>query len=112
MILETALAIPLLLAVAVALTWGVVLAATTLSLGDTARSAAREIARGEPVAEALDRARSASPGASVWAERSDGLVRVVVEQEVSAPVPLLRGLSTTVRQQVAVPAEWEGGDAS
>lgn len=112
MILETALAIPLLLAVAVALTWGVVLAATTLSLGDTARSAAREIARGEPVAEALDRARSASPGASVWAERSDGLVRVVVEQEVSAPVPLLRGLSTTVRQQVAVPAEREGGDAS
>lgn len=105
-LLETALAIPVLLAVTVALAWAITLSATSLSLGDTARGAARDLARGESMATALDRAHSASPDAQVRVEDAGDSVQVIVEQQVSAPVPLLRGISVTITQQVAVPREW------
>ncbi len=103
---ETALAIPMLMAVAVAVAWGVSLAATSTSLGDTARTAARDLARGEAVAEVLDRARASAPGSTITVDESGGVVLVSVDRDVSAPVPLLRGLSVTLHQQVAVPREW------
>jgi hypothetical protein len=105
-LLETALAIPLLAAVAVALAWGVSLGATSMALGDAARTAARDLARGEPVAQVLDQARAQAPGASVRVEDAGDSVLVIVDREVSAPVPILRGITLTVHQQVAVPREW------
>jgi hypothetical protein len=105
-LLETALAVPLLAAVTVALAWGISLGATSMSLGDAARSAARDLARGVPMGEVLDRARSQVPGASVQVEDAGDSVIVIVERDVSAPGPILRGISFTIHQQVAVPREW------
>ena len=105
-LLETALAIPVLLAVAAALAWGLGLAATTAALGDAARMAARDLARGEGVDVALGRAASAMPQARLTITEQGDLVLVSAEQDVSAPVPIIRGLSITLRQDVAVPREW------
>lgn len=105
-LLETALAIPLLMAVAVALVWGISLATTSLRLGDAARTAARELARGEPSAEVLGRAQDAVPAASVSVAGAGDSVAVVITQDVSAPVPILRGMSVTLSQRVAIPREW------
>jgi hypothetical protein len=104
---ETALAIPLLLAVAVALSWGISLTATTLTLGDAARSAARDLARGASVEDALGRAQASAPDARVRFEDRDGSVTVVADQDVAAPVPILRGITVTLTQRVAIPREWE-----
>ena len=105
-LLETALAIPLLAAVTVALAWGISLGATSMALGDAARQAAREIARGVEVPAALEAAQVQAPGADLQVEEADGSVVVVAVQEVSAPGPLLGGLGVTLSQRVAVPREW------
>ena len=101
---ETAFAIPVLLAVAVLLVWVVSLAATSLTLGDAARQAARDIARGVPVSDAVGAARDRAPGADVRAEDQGATVRVAVAKEVGAPV--VSDLTVTVRQEVVVPKEW------
>ena len=106
MLLETALAIPLLVAVAVALVWAISLTATSLALGDAARSAARDLARGEPSGQVLGRAQAAVPAASVRVADAGESVAVVITQDVSAPVPILRGISVTLSQRVAIPREW------
>ena len=105
-LLETALAIPLLMAVAVALAWGLSLAATSASLGDAARNAARALARGEAGQQVLDRARASAPGAQVSIVDAGTDVAVVISRDVSPPVPILGGLSITVTQRVVIPREW------
>jgi hypothetical protein len=105
-LLETALAIPLLVAVAVALAWGVSLGATTMLLGDAARQVARDVARGVAVPEAIAAARTAAPGASFEVVGDGESVVVVADQRVSPPVPILRGISVTLSQRVAIPREW------
>lgn len=104
--LETALAIPLLVAVAVALAWGLSLAATSAKLGDAARNAARSIARGEAGPEVLERTRAQVPGADVTVDASASGTEVVVSRGVGAPVPLLSGLTITITQRVVVTSEW------
>ena len=105
-LLETALAIPLLAAVAFVLAWGISLGATSMALGDAARQAAREIARGVDVPAALDAAQAAAPEADLQVEEAGGSVIVVAVQEVAAPGPILGGLGVTLSQRVAVPREW------
>jgi hypothetical protein len=105
-LLETALAIPLLVAVTCALCWGVLVGAATLTIGDAARSAARDLARGETVASVLARAQAAVPGAQIRIADEGELVAVVISEKVTAPVPILRGIAVTVTQHVAVPREW------
>jgi hypothetical protein len=104
-IVEAALAIPALLAVTMVLVWVVSLASTSLRLGDATRQAARDIARGVPVADAVGAARLRAPGAVVDAVDEGASVRVTARVEVSAPV--WDGLSVTVRDEVVVPREWE-----
>lgn len=94
------------MAVAVALAWGLSLAGTSAALGDAARTAARALARGEAPDDVLAQARGDAPAAEVTVEHGDGIVTVVLRQEVSAPVPVLDGLSVTIEQRVAVPREW------
>lgn len=105
-LLETALAIPLLLAVTVALAWGLSLTAATMALGDAARQVAREVARGVPVSEAVAGAQEGVPDATIEVSTADEQVLVVVAQSVSAPVPVLSGISVDLSQKVVVPAEW------
>lgn len=108
-LLEAVIAIPLLLAVALCLGWAVALAGTTMALGDAARQVAREVARGTEVNAALDSARATAPGAALRIEQDGESVVVVAKQQVSAPGPILSGISVTLHQRVAVPAEWSEG---
>ena len=76
---ETAVVLPVLVAVTLALVW-------LLTLG-----VAQALARGEPADRAVELAERAAPGASVTIEDDDGLVVVTVRQDVSPPGGVLDG---------------------
>lgn len=103
---ETALAIPVLTAVAVVLAWGVTLAIDVLSLADTARQVARDVARGVSIEAAVDAATREHPDASVIVEESAEWVTVSAESVVRAPIPVLSGLVLPIRQSVTLSREW------
>lgn len=103
---EAAFAVPVLLAVACALAWALSIASTSIALGDAARQAARDLARGIPVEQVLDEAAQGVPGAQVRIVDDGDPLRVVASREVTAPVPILNGISVTIHQGVAVPREW------
>jgi len=105
-LLETAIAIPILLAVAAALAWVLSLVGATLALQEAARQVARDVARGVEVQTAIGSAEATYPGAVVTLENADGRVTVLARREVLAPVPILSGLSVPLRQQVTMPEEW------
>lgn len=105
-LLETALAIPLLAAVAIALAWGISLTATSMALGDAARQVARDVARGVTVAAAVAAAQGVAPGATLQVVGEGSAVIVVADKDVHAPVPILSGISVTLRQRVSIPREW------
>jgi hypothetical protein len=105
-LLEAALAIPLLAAVAVALAWGISLTGTSMALGDAARQVARDVARGVSVPAAVAAAQGLAPGASVQVLADGSEVVVVADQEVSAPGPILGGISVTLSERVVIPREW------
>ena len=106
MLLETAIAITLLIAVALALAWVLSLGSTALGLADAARQVAREIARGVPADDAIAAAQVAAPGAVIRVVEEGATVTVVAERTVTAPVPVLRDLSVPLSQAVSIPAEW------
>jgi hypothetical protein len=105
-LLETALAIPMLMAVAVALLWCIGIATTALALGDAARTAARSAARGEAWGDVAARAEASVPGARIRTEDTVDGLRVVMEKQVTAPVPVLAGIDVTLSQSVTIPKEW------
>ena len=105
-IAEAVVAIPALLAVACALAWVLSVASASVALGDAARQAARELARGIPVEQALDEAAQGVPGAQVVLVDGGDPLRVVASRQVTAPVPILSGISITVSQGVSIPREW------
>ena len=105
-VIEAALVIPALAAVAVALAWLVGIGSVSLSLGDAARAAARDIARGDVADVAVARAAQSVPGAVATVEARGDVVVVIVSDDVHPPVPLLSGLSIHLTQQVSIPREW------
>jgi hypothetical protein len=104
-LLETALAIPVLAGVTLALLWGLGLGITALALGDTARNAARAIARGEPADQVAGWVSSQAPRAQVHIHDQGDLVTVLLTQEFLVPVPVLDGAGTTVRQSATAAKE-------
>lgn len=105
-IAEAVVAIPALLAVACALAWVLSVASASVALGDAARQAARELARGVSTEQALADAARGVPGAQVVLVDGGEPLRVVASRQVSAPVPILSGISFTVSQAVSIPREW------
>lgn len=105
-LLETALAIPLLMAVAVALAWAVALGGRSMVLGDAARQVARDVARGVATGDAVAAASAVAPEARLSIESDGESVVVVATSDVAAPVPILKGISVTLRHEVVVPREW------
>jgi len=105
-LLETALSIPLLAFVAVGLAWALTVASASLSLGDAARAAARDIARGQSAEDAVARATASVPGATAQLESNGDEAVVVLTDVVRAPIPLLAGIPVTITQRVAIPKEW------
>lgn len=105
-LVEAAIAIPLLAAVAVCLAWGLSIASTSFALNDAARQAARDLARGVDAGPALDAAMAAVPGTDVSLEAGADPVVVVARRTVTLPVPILAGVTVDLVQRVAVPREW------
>ncbi|WP_329134725.1 pilus assembly protein [Streptomyces sp. NBC_01476] len=87
---ETAVVIPVLVALAALLVWGLMAGAAQVRCVDAARAGAREAARSGETAAAVQAARAAAPGgAEVSVERSGGMVRVRVTVPLPRfPVPL------------------------
>ena len=81
---ETAMVIPLLVALTGLLVWGVMAAAAQVRCVDAARAGAREAARSEAPDDVLKAAREAAPaGAQVSVRREGDMVRV----RVAVPAP-------------------------
>ncbi|MFG2489952.1 TadE family type IV pilus minor pilin [Streptomyces caniferus] len=80
---ETAVVMPVLVAVVAALIWGLMAVCARIECVDAARAGARAAARSEPRAAVMSAARSAAPrGARVALAREGDLVRVRVQAEL------------------------------
>lgn len=88
---ETAVALPVLVAVTLAMVWLLTLGVAQMKVTDAAREAARALARGEPADRAVTLAEQAAPGATVTIEDDGGMVVVTVRQGVSPPGGVLTG---------------------
>ncbi len=98
---ETAVALPVLAVLAVALAWLVLLGVAQIRAQDAAREVARAVARGESVSvSSAAGQRVAGPGSTVSVSRSGGTVSVVVTVALRGTGRLLAGLgSVTVRAE-------------
>lgn len=90
-LLETAFAVPILLAVTVALVWVASLGATYVRALDAAQTVARQAARGAVVADSAD--------TRVFV--ADGLAHAVVRRTVRPPLPLLGALTIDVTAEAS-----------
>ncbi|MFG2943845.1 TadE family type IV pilus minor pilin [Streptomyces adustus] len=99
---ESAVVLPVLVLFALALVWGLLVAAVRIQCVDAARTGARAAARQDPPDAVLEVTRAAAPsGAEVTVGRSGDQVRVVV---VARP-PALHGLPFEVREEAVAWAE-------
>ncbi|MFI6209319.1 TadE family type IV pilus minor pilin [Streptomyces sp. NPDC051041] len=99
---ESAVALPVLVAFAMALVWGLLVVAAQIQCVDAARTGARAAARQDPVDAVVEVARAAAPrGAEVTVRREAGRVRVVVVAKPAA----LRGLPFEVREEAVASVE-------
>jgi hypothetical protein len=83
---ETAVVLPVLVAITLGLVWLVALAVAQVRVVDAARETARAFARDEPAAKAVDLGERVAPeGSRVSYDDESGLVRVRVVAEVKGP---------------------------
>ncbi|MBD8870920.1 TadE family type IV pilus minor pilin [Nocardioides donggukensis] len=99
---ETALVLPLLVALTVALLWLVTVGLAQVRATDAAREAARALARGDPADRATALARTVAPGATVQVVHDADRVEVRVRLPVSPPGGLLGGLPGAEADATAV----------
>ncbi len=103
---ETAVAMPLLVVVTLAMVWLVTVGVAQMKVTDAAREGARALARGESPDRAAELARTAAPGAEVSLAEGDGTVVVTVRQRVTPPGGVLDALgAATVRSEATALAE-------
>ncbi len=102
---ETAVVLPVLVAVTLGLVWLVALAVTQIRVVDAARETARAVARDESVGAATALGRRVAPeGARISIQQGDGVVRVHVAADVAGPAGLfgfLPGLEVDARAVAA-----------
>ena len=104
-IVETAIAIPVLVIAAVTLVWAVGVATSAVALGDACGRVAREVSRGADAAAVVADVRADRPMATFEFIDLDGDVRVVGRERVSAP-GFLSGFSFTITRTVVAAREW------
>ena len=104
-LLETAIAIPMLFGVAMSLVWALGVATTALSLGDVARESARASARGESLEVIARKTNEQAPKAQVNINQGADSVLVELTQHVALPLPMLDGLGLTVHRSAVVARE-------
>ena len=105
MVLETAIAVPVLVTVGATLLWALSLGVTSLALAGHARDVARAIARGESSQVAITQVAQRDPAARVLVREADGAVLVSVREVVSIPLPLFEGLDLTLSHDAVAPRE-------
>ncbi|MFF7528293.1 TadE family type IV pilus minor pilin [Streptomyces bobili] len=99
---EAAVVLPVLVAFAMALVWGVLVMTAQIQCVDAARVGARAAARQDPADTVVEVARATAPrGSRVTVTREGDQVRVVVV----AKAPILRGLPFEVREEAVAAAE-------
>lgn len=104
-VLETAIAVPVLVTVGAILLWALSLGVTSLALAGHARDVARAIARGESSEAAIAQVVQGEPRARVLIREADGAVFVSVREVVSIPLPLFGGLDMTLVHDAVAPRE-------
>jgi Flp pilus assembly protein TadG len=105
-LLEAVVAVPLLAAIAGAMAWGLSLVAVSAGLADTARDAARSLARGDDEGAVRQRVSAEWPAAEVRVDRSDGLVTVTLTEQRGLPRGLLAGRTVTLTARGVASLEW------
>ncbi len=108
---ETAMAIPAVLAMAGVALWGIGAASAAVALSDAGRSAARDLARGVPQAQVLEQVRLSIPESRTEVEVGAREVTVRVHRFFDVPIPLLSGLGLDLSSSFVAPLEWMGFDA-
>jgi Flp pilus assembly protein TadG len=88
---ETAVVLPVLVAVTLAMVWLLTLGVAQMKVTDAAREAARALARGESADRAVQLAELAAPGATVTIAHDSGMVVVTARQGISPPGGALAG---------------------
>ena len=115
-VLETAIAVPVLVVITAVMLWAMGFGVTSLALASQARDVARAIARGESSEAAAAGVAKGRPNARVLIREAGGIVTVSVLEVVSIPLPLFEGLEMTITQDAAArretPATMEVPDAS
>jgi len=104
---ETAMAMPLLLLVALAMAWLVSVGLVQMQVVDAAREGARALARGESPERAASLARQAAPGAEVDLGTEGGTVVVRVHRRVTPPGGLLDALAGMTARSTATAVDEE-----
>ena len=104
-VIETAIAIPALLAVTMALMWLVGLAMTHARVDEAAFAAARLAARGGTDDAVRAQVEQRLSGASVIISGTPEAVSVTVTKQALADVPILRGIDYPVAVTAAVARE-------
>lgn len=104
---ETAMAMPLLLLVTLAMAWLVAVGLVQMQVADAAREGARALARGESPERAVSLARRAAPDAEVHLGREAGVVVVRVHRRVSPPGGLLDALAGMTARATATALDEE-----
>lgn len=104
-VLETAIGIPVLLGIGSAMLWGIGVGLTTVHMADTARDAARALARGEATSTVLTAASRQSPSSMIEVAEDGTSITVRVRRTVTMPV--LRAVQIDLDQQAtAVREQW------
>ncbi|KRF16560.1 hypothetical protein ASG90_09765 [Nocardioides sp. Soil797] len=107
---ETALVLPLLMVVTLAMVWMLTFGVAQMKSTDAAREAARALARGESPDRAAALAHEVVAGAEVSIVEEGDTVRVTVEAQVPSPGGLLDGINGTTHGE-AVALREETSDA-
>jgi len=104
-VLETALALPALLAVTAVFLTAMQVGITSLHLTDSAHDYARALARGVTAEQTEDQARREVPLADLTLELAPGVVTVTLAQDIDVPIPLLSRFSMTIERSASVASE-------
>jgi hypothetical protein len=103
---ETAVAIPLLLAIAGVALWGLGAGAAAIEVSDAGRTAARDLARGASQEQVVERINSVIPESRVEIRATSGEVIVTVHRKFNIPLPLLRDVGLDLSSTYVAPLEW------
>lgn len=104
-ILESAIVIPVIISVGVGMLGVLSIGATALTVGDVARGAARELARGVPQHSVIETAQRAVPNGDVVIDRGPDLVTVQVSRRLQLPMLSWEPFSITIERSASAAVE-------